>query len=99
MNYDAVSFPNLGIGQIKLDPTAIQITDNISIQWYAIIICVGMIVAYFVCNSFRRRLGVKEDDFLNCVLYTIPIAFIGERLTYVLGDLESFDSFMDVIAV
>lgn len=99
MNYDAVSFPNLGIGQIRLDPTAIRITENISIQWYAAIICIGMIVAYFVCNSFRKRLGISEDDFLDCVLYTIPIAFIGARLTYVVGDIENFHSFMEVIAV
>ncbi len=97
--YNAVSFPNLGIGQIKLNPTAINITDNISIQWYAIIICIGMIVAYLVCNKLRKRFGIKEDDFIDCVLYTIPIAFIGARLTYVLGDIESFNSFMDIIAV
>lgn len=99
MNYNAVSFPNLGIGQIKLDPTAIRITENISIQWYAIIIVAGIITAYFVCNRVRRRFEISSDDFLDCLLYTIPVAFIGARLTYVLGDLESFHSFYDVIAV
>ena len=99
MNYDAVSFPNLGIGQIKLNPTAIQITDNISIQWYAIIIVIGIIVAFFVCDRLRKRFDITSDDFLDCLLYTIPVAFIGARLTYVLGDLDSFHSFYDVIAV
>ena len=97
--YDAVSFPNLGIGQIKLNPTAIQITDTISIRWYAILICIGMIVAFFICNNIRKRVDISEDDFLDCVLYTIPIAFIGARLAYVLGDLNSFHSFMDVISI
>lgn len=97
--YDAVSFPNLGIGQIKINPTAIQITDTISIKWYAIIICIGMIVAFLICNRIRKRFDIKEDDFLDCVLYTIPIAFIGARLAYVIGDLNSFHSFMDVIAI
>lgn len=99
MNYDAVSFPNLGIGEIKLDPVAFNIGENISIRWYAIIICLGIIVAYIVCNKLRRRFGILEDDFLDCLLYTLPIAFIGARLTYVLGDLDSFDSFMDVISI
>lgn len=99
MNYDAVSFPNLGIGQIKLNPTAIKITDNISIQWYAIIIVIGIVTAYFVCDRIRRRFDISSDDFLDCLLFTIPVAFIGARLTYVLGDLESFHSFYDVIAV
>lgn len=99
MKYDAVSFPNLGIGQIKLNPTAVQITDSISIQWYAVIIVIGMITAYFVCDRLRRRFDISSDDFLDCLLYTIPVAFIGARITYVLGDLESFHSFYDVIAV
>ena len=99
MNYNAVSFPNLGIGEFRLNPTAIQITENISIQWYAIFICIGIVAAYFFCNPFRKKLGINEDDFLDCILYTIPIAFVGARLVYVLGDLESFHSFYDVIAI
>ncbi len=99
MNYDAVSFPNLGIGQIKMNPTAFQITDNISIQWYAIIIVIGILIAFFVCDRLRKRFDISSDDFLDCLLYTIPVAFIGARLTYVLGDLDSFHSFYDVIAV
>ena len=97
--YDAVSFPNLGIGEIKLNPVALKIGDTVSIKWYAIIICLGIIVAYVVCNKLRRRFGIVEDDFLDCLLYTLPIAFIGARLTYVLGDLDSFHSFMDVISI
>ncbi len=97
--YDAVSFPNLGIGEIKLNPIAFEIGKNISIRWYAIIICIGILVAFFVCNKLRRRFGIGEDDFLDCLLYTLPIGFIGARLTYVLGDLENFDSFMDVISI
>ena len=68
MNYDAVSFPGLGIGQINLDPTAIRIGDNFTIQWYAIIIVIGIITAYIVCNKIRKRFGINEDDFLDCVL-------------------------------
>lgn len=97
-HYDAVSFPGLGIGEIQLNPE-IRITENFSIHWYAIIIVFGMLVAYLVCNKIRKEFGVKENDFLDCILYTVIIAFVGARLTYVLGDLDSFHSFMDVIAV
>ncbi len=97
--YNSVSFPNLGIGEIKLNPVAFKIGENISVRWYAIIICIGILVAFFVCNKLRHRFGIVEDDFLDCLLYTLPIGFIGARLTYVLGDLESFDSFMDVISI
>lgn len=99
MNYNAISFPNIGIGEIKLNPTAFKITDNITVQWYAIIIVFGMVVAYLVCDRLRKKFGISSDDFLDCLIYTIPVAFIGARLTYVLGDIESFHSFYDVIAV
>lgn len=98
MNYDAVSFPGLGIGQIKLNPIAIEF-GNFAIRWYAIFICIGILVALAVGNHLCKRFGVNKDDMLDCLLYTLPIAFIGARLTYVLGDLKSFDSFMDVIAI
>lgn len=98
MNYDAVSFPNLDIGQIKLDPIAVEF-GGFAIRWYAIFICIGIIVAAMVGSHLCKRFGVKKDDMLDCLLYTLPIAFVGARLTYVLGDLDSFNSFMDVIAI
>ncbi len=99
MNYNAVSFPNLGIGQIKLNPTVLEINDNLSIKWYAVIIVIGIIAAFLFCNRFRKTINVNEDDFLDCILYAIPLGFVGARLTYVIGDLENFHSLMDVIAI
>ncbi len=98
MNYDAVSFPGLGIGQIKLNPIALEF-GNFSIRWYAIFICIGILVALWEANRLCKKFGVDKEDMLDCLLYTLPIGFIGARLTYVLGDLKSFDSFMDVIAI
>ena len=98
MGYDAVSFPNLGIGEIKLHRTAFTV-GSLSVQWYAVIIVIGIIVAYLVCDRIRRRLEVSSDDFLDCILWALPIGIIGARVFYVLGDLKNFHSFMDVIAV
>lgn len=98
MGYNAVSFPNLGIGQIRLNPVAFKI-GSIEVRWYAIIIVFGILAAYFVCSRLLHKFGVDKDDFLDCLIYTLPVAFIGARLTYVLGDLGSFHSFYDVIAV
>ncbi|MBQ8605263.1 MAG: prolipoprotein diacylglyceryl transferase [Clostridia bacterium] len=93
-----VSFPGLGIDRITLNPK-IEITESFSIRWYAVIIVLGILAAYVVCSRLLKSFGIKENDLLDCILYGIPIGFIGARLTYVLGDLESFDSFMDVISV
>lgn len=99
--YEAVAFPNLGIGQIELDPIMWTIPGTeISIRWYAVFICIGIIVAYVFANYYLcKRFGVKKDDLIDCLLYTLPVAFVGARLTYVIGDIKSFKTFRDVIAI
>ncbi len=99
MDYKIVSFPGLGIGEFKLNPTAFKITENITIEWYAIIICVGILTAYFVCDRLAKRFDIKSDDILDGLLFGLPAGFIGARVWYILGDLDSFDSFMDMISV
>lgn len=98
MNYDSISFPNLGIGEIKLNPVLIE-TEYFSIHWYAVFIVIGMVLAFLVCNRLRKKMGVGEDDFLDCIIYTIPVGFIGARLMYVLFERDNYHSFKDVIAV
>ncbi len=99
MDYNTVSFPGLGIGEFTINPTAFKITDNITIEWYAIIICAGILVAYFVCDRLAPRFGVSSDDLLDAMLIGLPAGFVGARVWYILGDLGSFDSFMDMISV
>ncbi len=99
MDYNTVSFPGLGIGEFTINPTAFKITENITIQWYAIIICVGILAAYFVCDRLCPKFGIKSDDLLDALLVGLPLGFVGARVWYILGDLDQFDSFMDMISV
>lgn len=99
MNYNTVSFPGLGIGEFTINPTAFKITENITIEWYAIIICIGILAAFFTCDRLAKRFDVVNDHILDVLLVSLPAGFIGARVWYILGDLESFDSFMDMIAV
>ncbi len=99
MDYNTVSFPGLGIGEFTINPTAFKITDNITIEWYAIIICVGILAAYFVCDRLCPKFGIKSDDLLDALLVGLPLGFVGARVWYILGDLDQFDSFMEMISV
>ncbi len=99
MDFNTVSFPGFGIGEFKINPTAFKITKNITIEWYAIIICIGLIAAYVVCDRLAKRFDITGDDVLDVLLFGLPAGFIGARLWYILGDLQSFDSFMDMISV
>ncbi len=99
MDYNTVSFPGLGIGEFTIDPTAFKITENITIEWYAIIICVGILAAFFACDRLAKRFDLVSDHILDVLLVSLPAGFIGARVWYILGDLQNFDSFMDMIAV
>ncbi len=99
MNYNTVSFPGLGIGEFTINPTAIRFSDHFTIEWYAIIICIAILCAYFCCDRLAKRFSIKGEDILDVLLFSLPIGFIGARVWYILGDLQSFDSFMDMISV
>lgn len=99
MDYNTVSFPGLGIGEFTINPTAFKIAENITIEWYAIIICVGILAAFFTCDRLAKRFDLVSDHILDVLLVSLPAGFVGARVWYILGDLQSFDSFMDMIAV
>lgn len=93
-----IAFPGLGI-DLVIDPVALDF-GALKINWYGIIICVGIIVA-FSCFYYRGRVneGFSEDDILNVTLLAVPFGVVGARLLYVLTSGESYNSFLDVIAV
>lgn len=100
MDYNAVSFPGFGIGEFKINPTVFSIIPGkLTIEWYALIICVGLVVTYIVCDLLADRFDVSKDDLLDVLLFGLPAGFIGARIWYILGDLESFDSFLEMVSV
>lgn len=81
------------------NPTAIKI-GAFEIQWYAIFILAGLIMAAVVATIEVKRFGWKSDDLLDGLLIIAPLAIIGARLYYVLFDpAGSPNSFYDVIAI
>ena len=51
------------------------------------------------CERKASYFGLKSDDFLDLALIGVPCGLIGARVGYILMDLNSFDSFMDMISV
>ncbi|HBL83582.1 MAG: prolipoprotein diacylglyceryl transferase [Clostridiales bacterium GWF2_38_85] len=80
-----ISFPGLGMDNFTVNEVAFRIGDNIRIVWYAIIICIGILAAYFYAIwRGKHSEGFTEDDIINLVLFMVPISIIGARLLYVL---------------
>lgn len=93
-----ISFPGLGISPFALDRVAISFGD-ITIYWYGIIICLGIILGFAAAYMRMKKIGITLDDLADIVLICVPGAIIGARVYYVLAKLDFYDSFWDVIAV
>ncbi|GAA2908477.1 prolipoprotein diacylglyceryl transferase [Enterococcus pseudoavium] len=63
---------------------------GLQIYWYALIIVSGIAIALWLSNREASRVGLKEDDMTNFLLWALPIAIIGARLYYILFDLEPY---------
>lgn len=56
------------------------------IQKYAVCILTGVILAYFICTKEGKRMGINKDDVLVCVTIIVPLAIVGARIWYMVGD-------------
>lgn len=93
-----ISFPGLGIEPFELNRVAFTIFGR-DIVWYALIICLGMILGVSYATKKVKDYGVDPDTFLDMMLFTIPIGIVGARAYFVIMEFERFDSFMEMIAI
>ena len=76
-----IIFPNLHI-TLKNVGQSINI-GSFSIAFYGMIIGCGMLIAMLYILHEAKRLGYKEDDYLDITIITIICGVIGARLYYV----------------
>ena len=93
-----ISFPGLGIGEFEINRTAFSF-KNISITWYGMIICLGIILAFsYFCYRAKKE-GLDFDTMLDYALITVPTAIIGARLYYIIFNPEGYDTLYEIIAI
>jgi len=83
-----ISFPKLG-WTFHIDPTAFTI-GNISIQWYGIIITIGMILAFIYCLPRMRRFGIDFDRAVDAVIGGVIGGIVGARVYYVIWKWDEY---------
>ena len=99
MGYETkLSFPGLGIGEFTVDSEAFSLFGA-PIAWYAVIICLGMIFAVSYVIYRAAQIGINSDHIIDFALFVIPFGVIGARLYYVIMELDSFDSLLDVLNI
>lgn len=97
-----ISFPGLGIGEMEIDPIALNF-GKVSIAWYGLIITSGILFAALYIYMRGKRLKLLLDDLIDVAFCTVIPGIVGARLYYVFFDFlerpENYTSFYDVIAV
>ncbi|AQP54319.1 prolipoprotein diacylglyceryl transferase [Vagococcus penaei] len=73
----------------EINPTAFEVF-GIGIQWYAIIIVTGIIIAGWLASREAVRVGMKSDDVIDLLLWALPISIIGARAYYVIFEWEYY---------
>lgn len=94
-----IEFPGFGLN-FHINPIAIPLPiPSGGIRWYAIIILTGIVLACIMGFREYKRLGGKEDDLYNMLIYCIPVSIICARIYYVLFYPDGFDKFSDIFKI
>ncbi|OTN87686.1 prolipoprotein diacylglyceryl transferase [Enterococcus sp. 7E2_DIV0204] len=75
------------LGQVN--PVAFNLF-GISVYWYAVIIVSGIVLAVWLSSREAIRVGLKEDDVIDFMLWGLPSAIIGARLYYVIFQWQDY---------
>lgn len=83
-----------------MHPEVLHICGPISIQWYGLMIFIGIVVFSwaFLKDSQRKKL-ISTDTFFDLVSLGIGVALLGGRLLFLLTNHEDIQNFYDCIAV
>lgn len=78
---EPIKFPGLGL-QFTIDRIAFTVF-GINIYWYGIIISFGSFLAFMLAIRDSTNFNIKQNDIIDIVLYSFPLAIVGARLYYV----------------
>ncbi len=85
---DEIVFPRIGI-DLHVNRTAFSI-GSVDIQWYGVIISVGMILALVFGFSQMKKYGLNPDRVIDCVIGGIVGGIVGARAYYVIMAWEDY---------
>ncbi len=82
----------------RFSPVAFSLFGK-DIYWYGIIITVGIILGVIYAFQRAKQSGINSDHMYDYAIFTVIFGVIGARLYYVLANLDTYNSFKDIIAV
>lgn len=74
---------------LALNPVAFNL-GSLSVKWYGILMATGVLVATLMAISEGKRRQIMPDDFIDFLLWAVPIGFICARIYYVVFEWGYF---------
>ena len=82
-----ISFPSLGI---EINPPEGLAIGNFQIQFYGVIIAIGLLLACIYGLRRGKEFGLTQDDILDGALWIIPLAVVCTRIYYCIFSWEEY---------
>ena len=86
-NYSTISFPFLGL---ELNPGRSFDLGPLTVNFYGLIIGIGLLLAVWYGCKRSKHFGIREDDILDGVLWIVPFAVLCARLYYCIFSWDSY---------
>lgn len=77
---------------MNIDPVAFSV-GSVPIYWYGILISGAVLLGTYLALREAKRQGLDPDHFLNTIIISLPAAFIGARLYYVIFNWDYYRRF------
>lgn len=82
-----------------MNPIAFEIY-GIEIMWYGILIASGVLIGTLLALRQSRKIGFREEDLIDLLIFAIPSAIIGARVYYVIFNLNYYKgNFLEMINI
>ena len=81
---------------LALNPVAFDL-GPIQVKWYGILMATGVLVATLMAINEGKKRQIMPDDFIDFLLWAVPIGFIGARIYYVVFEWGYFSQHPDQI--
>ena len=82
--------------ELALNPVAFRL-GSLSVKWYGIIMAVAIVVATWMSIDEGKKRHIASDDFVDLLLWAVPIGYVGARLYYVIFEWGYYSQHPDQI--
>lgn len=72
---------------------------GLEVYWYAICITLGIVVAIIIASICAKKRRMSVDTPIDLCLLAVPLGLICARAYYIIFDMESFDSFLQMLNI